>query len=130
MRLRPVGSIMRSMPRCVALLLAVLLSAAGVALASQPGEVPFVPAADLDFGQLVRVVGGRSPYVVADRVGLEAARAEVRQSRLHENPTVDFTWGTIPLGPTNPRNLDDPLANVPNYTLGLSYRSLIGKRGP
>lgn len=89
-----------------------------------------MPTAALDLTELSKIVTERAPNLEDDLLRLDLARAEVSQSRLWENPAFDASWGTIPVGETNPQNLSSPLANVPNYSVGLSYRFLLGKRGP
>lgn len=93
-------------------------------------RAPFVPSAALDLAALAKIVVARSPSLQDDLLRLDLARSDVAQSRLWENPAADATWGTIPIGETNPKDLAQPLANVPNYSVGLSYRFLLGKRGP
>jgi outer membrane protein, heavy metal efflux system len=90
---------------------------------------PFRPDGQFGFDRLVAEV-----QVAPD---LRAAKREVairdaarQQARLWPNPSVDATWGTIPIGRTNPRNLDSPLARIPNYRFGVSYTIPLGKRGP
>ncbi|HQP36538.1 MAG TPA: TolC family protein [Polyangiaceae bacterium] len=94
------------------------------------GGVVFRPSPDQDLAQLSTLVAQRLPALQQASLEVDLASAEVRQSRLLENPTADFAVGTIPVGQTNPRDLASPYANVPNYGVGLSYRFLIGKRGP
>lgn len=79
---------------------------------------------------LVSIVRRRVPALQTDLLAVELARADVRQARLLGNPIFDATWGTIPIGETNPAGLDAPLANVPSYTVGVSYTFPLGKRGP
>lgn len=88
----------------------------------------FVPTARTDLPALVAIVSKGAPALQQDRLGVDLARSDAKQSRLYENPTLDATWGTIPIGRTNPPDLADPMLNVPNYTIGISYRFLLGKR--
>lgn len=90
----------------------------------------FRPTADLELDDLQQALRDASPDLEAAQLQVELARAGVRQSRLLPNPELDLSWGTIPIGPTNPPDLDRPLANVPNYGVGISFPILIGKRGP
>ena len=46
------------------------------------------------------------------------------------NPQLDLGWNTIPIGRTTPPDLEDPIGNVPNYTVGLSELFELAKRGP
>jgi cobalt-zinc-cadmium efflux system outer membrane protein len=113
----------------------ILLSAALTLLVSLTVETvasaeEFTPSAQLDLATLEKQVLLRSPAVQQGLLENDLARAEARQARLLGNPTLDATWGTIPIGETNPAGLDHPLANVPNYSVGLSYTVPIGKRGP
>jgi cobalt-zinc-cadmium efflux system outer membrane protein len=78
---------------------------------------------------LVSVLWARSPDLVAARARLGQAGADVVRSELLPNPSFDFQWGTIPIGPTNPPGLDR-LGEVPNYTFTLSGLVELGKRGP
>jgi outer membrane protein, heavy metal efflux system len=90
---------------------------------------PFQPAGDTQFEQLVTAIQSAPDLRSAERE--ERIRDAARQQAgLWPNPTIDATWGTIPIGRTNPRNLSAPLANVPNYRVGISYTFPIGKRGP
>jgi cobalt-zinc-cadmium efflux system outer membrane protein len=93
-------------------------------------DVGYQPRADQDLGALVDLVRARAPGLQADLLATDVARADARQARLLLNPVVDATWGTIPIGETNPANLSAPLANVPSYSVGISYTFLLGKRGP
>lgn len=90
----------------------------------------FVPTSALDFAALKAVVRRRSEVVRDASRSAAVATAEVEQSELFGNPVLDATWGTMPLGSTNPPDLKDPWAHVPNYTVGLSYTFPLGKRGP
>lgn len=114
------------------------LTAVTSAGASPPPPAPpvrerpatFVPSADLDLPALERVVRRRSAALQSAALDVDLAAADVKQSRLLNNPTLDGAWSTIPIGDSNPKNLPSPLANVPNYTVGLSYTFPLGKRGP
>ncbi|AKT42414.1 TolC family protein [Chondromyces crocatus] len=90
----------------------------------------FVPAATLDLAALTRLVAQRNASIETAQLEADLAAAEVAQSRLFGNPTLDATWDTIPVGETNPPGLRRPFANVPNYGVGLSYTFPLGKRGP
>lgn len=128
------------MPAAIAVAVTLLFSSRAQAQAAPPPTVPssppsaprptFVPSASLDLPALVKVVLERSPGLQDDLLRLETARFEVMQSRLWENPALDASWATIPVGETNPSDLQKPFARVPNYSVGLSYRFLVGKRGP
>ena len=109
-----------------------LLSAVGPA--PRPREeaagTHFVPDAALDLRTLERLIGERTPAIEAADLEVELAAAEHQQSRLLPNPQLDLGWGTVPIGPLNPPDLTRPLANVPNYAVGLSYTVPVGKRRP
>ncbi len=114
--------------------IALALSAAGPARAAAPaagseGSV-LVPTPQLDLKTLMELVTRRSVAVATENLTALAARSEARQSHLLANPVLDATWATIPIGPTNPPGEPAPLANIPSYTVGLSYTFLLGKRGP
>jgi outer membrane protein, heavy metal efflux system len=92
-------------------------------------DAPFQPRGNTQFEQLVGVIQSAPELRSADREARirDAAR---QQAHLWPNPTFDATWGTIPVGRTNPPNLSAPMSNVPNYRVGLSYTFPLGKRGP
>lgn len=89
----------------------------------------FVPNQALGFEDLVKAVS-RSPEVIAATREIKVREAAHEQSRLWNNPVVDATWATIPIGRTNPRGLDRPIEKVPSYHVGVSYTFPLGKRGP
>lgn len=120
---RASGSWLRSL-----VLFGVSLSVATTAVAEAPSAV-FQASEQLSLAALERVVERGSPEVAAAAGELSVARAEARQARLLGNPTLDAAWGTIPLGRTNPIGLERPLANVPNYEVGLGYTIPVAKRG-
>lgn len=98
----------------------------------QPQSVPvsLTPADYLDQAKLTGLLWEQSPEVVEARRSAGIAASEVTRARKYPNPALDFTWGTIPIGPSNPRDLHDPIGNVPNYNVGLSELVEIAKRGP
>lgn len=103
--------------------------AAETGVARPTSNAPFQPQGSTRFGQLVAAIQSAPELRSAERE--ERIRDAARQqSRLWPNPTLDATWGTIPVGRTNPPDLKSPLANVPNYRVGLSYTFPLGKRGP
>ncbi len=108
------------------------LAVGGIARAETPSATgaTFTPRAALDLPSMMQLVARRSAAVQAEILNRELASAEVRQSHLLGNPTVDATWGTIPLGETNPPHLGSPLTSVPSYGVGLAYTFPLGKRGP
>jgi cobalt-zinc-cadmium efflux system outer membrane protein len=122
---------MSTLQRCT--LAAALAISVAAPLQAQPASgdaTVFVPRASLDLAALMGLVARSSPVVSGELLAVDLARAEVRQSRLIGNPTIDGTWGTIPVGDTNPSGLGSPLGEVPYYSLGASYTFPIGKRGP
>jgi len=125
---------LRRKPRSLALLLAIALSlgTAGAAAASSapPPKGTFKPSADLDLGALESAVRARAPGVESAALEVDLAEAAEKKSHLLPNPSLDASWGTIPIGATNPANLPSPMTQVPNYAVGLSYTFPIGKRGP
>src|SRR5688572_9786487 len=116
----------------VALVVAALTLASTALAQSAASVLPtaFVPSASLDVDALTRLVLERSPGLQASRLRVDLARAESTQSRLWENPLLDGSWSNVPVGDTNPGGLKNPLGNMPNYSVGINYRVLIGKRGP
>jgi outer membrane protein, heavy metal efflux system len=91
---------------------------------------PFRPTATTDLPLLRDWVTRRSPRLQQELLASDAAEAEVKQSKLLDNPQLDGSWGTIPVGPTTPAGLSSPLTTVPSYGIGLSYTFPLGKRGP
>ncbi|MDB4937942.1 MAG: outer rane efflux protein [Labilithrix sp.] len=101
-------------------------------LVARADDVPaaYVPRPEHDLSTLLDLVRRRSAGLQADLLVADLARADARQARLLNNPVVDATWGTIPIGETNPPNLGSPLTSIPSYSVGLSYTFPLGKRGP
>lgn len=86
-----------------------------------------------DYGDETRLAAAiweRSPAVIDARQETLIAASEETKAHLLPNPQLDLEWGTIPIGPTNPRDLNDPIGNVPNYSAGLSELIELGKRAP
>jgi cobalt-zinc-cadmium efflux system outer membrane protein len=90
----------------------------------------FIPSPSLSLRELKALLRARSPALQEPALQLALRRAEVRQSRLMDNPVADFAVGALPVGPTNPPDLPDPLRNIPNYQVGLSLRPDLFRRGP
>jgi cobalt-zinc-cadmium efflux system outer membrane protein len=92
------------------------------------------PGADLvdyfDEQQLAALVWARAPDVIEARQQVAVAGSELTRAHLYPNPQLDLGWNTIPVGRTNPPDLNDPIGNVPNYTVGLSELFELAKRGP
>jgi cobalt-zinc-cadmium efflux system outer membrane protein len=113
----------------VALATGVPSSAAWVHAGEPSGDVP--GAVDYrDEAGLVARLWTRNPDVLEARAAIATTAAELLRARTYPNPTLDAAWGTIPVGATTPKNLPEPLTNVPNYTFGLSELIEIAKRGP
>jgi cobalt-zinc-cadmium efflux system outer membrane protein len=90
----------------------------------------YTPRPEHDLSTLLEMVRRRSAGLQGDLLAADLARADARQARLLGNPVIDATWGTIPIGETNPPNLGSPLTNIPSYSVGVSYTFPLGKRGP
>jgi len=95
-----------------------------------PPKGTFRPSAELDLGVLEGAVRARAPGVDAAALDVDIAEAAVKKSHLLPNPSLDASWGTIPIGKTNPPGLPSPMTQIPNYSVGLSYTFPIGKREP
>jgi cobalt-zinc-cadmium efflux system outer membrane protein len=93
-------------------------------------EAGLTPDDYADDTRLAAAVWERSPDVIDARQESMVAASEETKAHLLPNPQLDVEWGTIPVGPSNPRDLTDPIGNVPNYTAGLSELIELGKRGP
>jgi cobalt-zinc-cadmium efflux system outer membrane protein len=104
--------------------------ASPASLAAGPDSEHFQPTATLELADLQQVLRESAPELETAQLQVELAHADVRQSRLLPNPALDFGWGTVPVGTTNPPNLAQPLVNVPNYGVGISFLVELGKRGP
>ena len=108
-----------------------LLTLAATAQGQQQGApVSLTPTDYLDEAKLMGLLWEQSPDVVEARRSAGVAASEVTRARKFPNPALDLAWGTIPIGPSNPRDLHDPIGNVPNYTVGISELFEIAKRGP
>ncbi len=128
-KLRTRGSAPRPAWVALGIFLGSSLLAAPPAQAEGPSAI-FVPHAGLGLRDLIEVVGQHSVAAELADLDVEVAKAEVQQSQVLPNPTLDGSWGTIPVGDTNPLGLDRPFSQIPNYGVGLSYTFLLGKRGP
>jgi cobalt-zinc-cadmium efflux system outer membrane protein len=105
-----------------------VLAITGRANAQAP--VVLTPGDYADEARLVDILWRQSREVIEAREGVGRAASEVTRSGKYPNPNLDFTWGTIPIGPSNPPDLQDPIGNVPNYNVGLSELIELAKRGP
>jgi len=120
----------RALAMALSIVLATASSAAYADAQNSAAKGAFRPSAELDLRALDQMVRVHAPGLEAASLELDLAAAEVKKSHLLLNPTLDIGWGTIPIGSTNPPGLAAPMANVPNYGVGLSYTFLLGKRGP
>jgi cobalt-zinc-cadmium efflux system outer membrane protein len=108
-----------------------LLTLAATAYGQQQGApVSLTPADYIDEAKLTNLLWEQSPEVVEARRSAGIAASEVTRAHQYPNPAMDFTWGTIPIGPSNPSDLHNPIGNVPNYNIGISELFEIAKRGP
>jgi len=96
--------------------------------ASAEGRV-YPPSAALDLTTLMAAVRNHAAALQADHLEVDLRRAEARQTRLIDNPVLDVAVGTVPVGPANPPDISSPLASIPNYTVGLSIRPDLARRG-
>jgi cobalt-zinc-cadmium efflux system outer membrane protein len=106
------------------------LGGARVALAAESVAERFQPGPHTDLPELERVLVESSPDLEQAQLRVDIAHTSVRQSRLIPNPRLDLSWATIPVGTLNPADLTQPLANVPNYGIGIAFPIQLGKRGP
>lgn len=117
-----------SRPTLLAGVFALLLPGLWVSARAQP-QAEFVPTSAIDLPALMTAVRDRSAELQADHLEVDVKAAEARQSHLIDNPVLDGAVGTIPLGTPNPPELQDPLSNIPNYSVGLSLHPDLGRRG-
>ncbi len=111
-------------------MLRLLTSLALLAVPPPAAEVVPLKLSELpDDAGLAALVWQRSPELALERGRVESARAEHQRTLLLPNPSLDLSWNTIPVGPTNPEGLS-PLSEVPNYAFTLSAPLELGKRGP
>jgi outer membrane protein, heavy metal efflux system len=121
----------RSCSACGGLLLLILLLGTSGALAETVSAGARFRAQDAhSLERIEQALLQTAPELAEARGTVEVARAEERQSRLWANPALSASWGTLPVGQTNPPDLARPYANVPNYSVELSYGLTAGKRGP
>src|SRR5690349_6303744 len=97
----------------VAVFVASVQSASG--LAQSTGADQLGGGDYLDENTLAELLWAQAPEVLDARTLAGVAASEVTRAHTYPNPNFDFTWGTIPIGRTNPPGLQDPLVNVPNY---------------
>jgi len=108
-----------------------LLALPAIVFAQAAPTSPPLSANDYaDEVKLSELLWNRSPDVLDARTAAGVAASEVTRARRYPNPSLDFTWGTIPVGTTNPSGLHDPLDAVPNYNAGISELVELAKRGP
>lgn len=97
---------------------------------AEASPTAFRASEQLSLTDLERAVQAGAPALAQARRELEVAQAEAQQARVFSNPSLDAAWSTIPVGVTNPADLQRPFANVPNYAVGLSYTFPVAKRAP
>lgn len=114
----------------MASLVFVVVSAPVAVAAETDPALPLTPSEYADEARLVELLWNRSPEVLDARTSAGLAASEVTRAHKYPNPSIDFTWGTIPVGSTNPSDLHDPLDRVPNYNVGISELIELAKRGP
>lgn len=97
-----------------------------------PGESPpfFQPTAETDLRALRTLVAAHSPELQQPALSADLAAADLRQAGLFDNPSLDFSVGTLPLGTPNPPDLPSPLTQIPNYNVGLGLHPDLFRRGP
>ncbi len=102
------------------------------ARAAEPESAPArtAPAAALlrDAKKLSSWLDAHSLEIHAARARLAQSSADVRTSRLLQNPVLDATLSNVPLGETNPSGLGFNETAI--YGVGLSQTIELGKRGP
>jgi outer membrane protein, heavy metal efflux system len=125
--IRPPNSAVRGISAAAWLVVATALCARS-ASAADPNV--FRPRPETDLVSFSRLLTARSPELQVAQLEVELASADVTQSHLLENPAADLSWATVPVGETNPPNLQQRYTSVPAYGLGLSWRMQLGKRGP
>jgi outer membrane protein, heavy metal efflux system len=111
---------------CLTALPIILLAASGdpgtrdaLHLSALPGDA-----------ELGRWLWDHAPALATARARVSVARAQITRSEALPNPSLDLSWNTIPVGGTNPSDLNAPLSNIPNYAVFLSQPFELGKRGP
>lgn len=117
--------------RTYGLVCTLMLAIGSVRAAAEPAAETAVTA-DLysNESRLADILWERSTDVLEARSNAGVSASEITRAYTYPNPQLDFTWGTIPIGHTNPQHLHDPVGNIPNYTAGLSELIEIAKRGP
>ncbi|HEY2387186.1 MAG TPA: TolC family protein [Candidatus Binatia bacterium] len=108
-----------------------MLVLVGASVLSLPRAARSLDVTDYDDEtKLAAALWQHAPEVIDARSAAASAAGDLRRARTLPNPTLDFTWGTMPIGETNPPDLHDPWSHVPNYTVGISELIELGKRGP
>jgi len=125
------GALRTQHRRVIAIALGLLGLGWSSAARPDDGTVAELSAAQYnDERTLAELLWAQSPEVLDARTAAGVAASEVTRARTLPNPALDFTWGTIPIGQTNPPHLHDPFGNVPNYNTGISQLVELWKRGP
>ena len=116
-------------------LVGLLICTAGLSRAAaaqtESSETPVLAAAVYgEDDRLAAWLWAHNPDVIEARANARGVAAEATRARLLPNPALDMTWGTIPVGQTNPPGLASPMTHVPNYVVGLTQPFEVGKRLP
>ena len=88
----------------------------------------FAARASLNLEDLAAAIDQGDPHLARAGLDVALARADQRRSRLFENPSLD-AGSAVAVGPLNPSTISR-WEDTPQSTVGLSYRFLLGKRGP
>lgn len=91
---------------------------------------PLHPSDYSDEGHLAGILWAHSLDVLQARGQVGLAASEVTRTHLYPNPDLEFSWGTIPIGQTNPPDLKHPMSHVPSYGVAFSELVELFKRGP
>jgi len=103
----------------------------GASVLSLPRAARSLDVTDYDDEtRLATALWAHAPEVIDARSAAATAAGDLHRARTLPNPQLDFTWGTMPIGETNPPGLHDPWSHVPNYNVGISELIELGKRGP
>ena len=122
--------------RTVRYAISLLVLALGTPGRTQPNVAPpaavqaFRPTPNTDLRLLMALVAARSPDIQSQALAVDVAASDVRQAHLWDNPVVDFSVGTLPIGTANPPDLPSPLTNIPNYNVGVGLHPDLFRRGP
>jgi cobalt-zinc-cadmium efflux system outer membrane protein len=105
-----------------------MLSFAIAFIATVDGPRPAPPRDPFDEQELSAALWNGNADVITGRAAVADAQAIELRAGLYPNPSLNATWGTIPVGRRNPAGI--AFDQVPTYTIGASQLFEIGKRGP